>query len=341
MPLISVVLPTFNVSPFIAAMLADVLGQTVSDIEVLVVDDCSTDGTPDVVRRLATRDPRLRLLALERNLGAGAARNLAIAQARGEWLAFVDADDAMTRDRLERLHAAACALDVHWVADDQFISMDGEAVPFARLLVDEGDQAHVTSLAHIVARDRPGSFGYGTLKPLVRRSFVVEHGIGFGAVRRSNDFLFHIACGAAGARMGILPVAMYHYRVGHGSIISRAGRIGTCRAMLVANRRALAIVGDADSAARAALLERGGMIQAWLGQEVLRNTLISRRFRLGLRYGMGRPGILASFMARMAGAASRRLFRLPGNRATVVASQTQRLGPQGVPPLQQVGLPAE
>ena len=93
-PQLSVVIPCYNAAPFIAATLESVLSQTFHDFEVLVMDDCSTDASRDVVRSIAARDPRVRLVELERNHGAPAApRNAGVQVARGRWVAFLDADD--------------------------------------------------------------------------------------------------------------------------------------------------------------------------------------------------------------------------------------------------------
>lgn len=91
MPAVSVVLPTFNRADTLGRAIRSVLAQTYVDLELIVVDDASTDRTADVVAAL--RDPRLRLLRLPRNRGAAGARNAGIAEAQGEWLAFQDSDD--------------------------------------------------------------------------------------------------------------------------------------------------------------------------------------------------------------------------------------------------------
>lgn len=89
-----------NGLPYLESTLASILTQTLDDIEVLVVDDASTDGTAAVLAGLAARDPRLRFVSLTANEGPGPARNRALALARGTYAAVMDADDIAVATRL-------------------------------------------------------------------------------------------------------------------------------------------------------------------------------------------------------------------------------------------------
>lgn len=97
MPLFSVIIPAYNVADCIASTLRSVFSQTVHDIEILVVDDGSTDGTPDVLRQQT--DPRMRVIT-QSNQGVSAARNRALSEAKGEFVAFLDGDDLWAADHL-------------------------------------------------------------------------------------------------------------------------------------------------------------------------------------------------------------------------------------------------
>ncbi len=113
-PLVSVVVPAFNRAASIRLALESVLRQSWRDFELVVVDDGSTDGTPDAVR--AIDDPRLRLIETPRNMGAGAARNLGIEEARGDWVAFQDSDDEWLPLKLEKQMARLLAPGAAYVA---------------------------------------------------------------------------------------------------------------------------------------------------------------------------------------------------------------------------------
>ncbi len=97
---ISVVIPAYNRSGTISDCLKSVLSQTCQPLEVIVIDDCSTDNMTEVVH--AMRDPRIRCIVLPTNAGAQAARNRGIREAKGDWIAFQDSDDEWLPDKLER-----------------------------------------------------------------------------------------------------------------------------------------------------------------------------------------------------------------------------------------------
>ena len=101
-PLVSVIMPSYNAERHIAESIASVQSQTLGDWELLVSDDCSTDGTRAIVGEIAREDPRVRLLPLRENSGAAAARNNSLAHARGRYVAYLDADDLWYPEKLER-----------------------------------------------------------------------------------------------------------------------------------------------------------------------------------------------------------------------------------------------
>ncbi|MCM1450449.1 MAG: glycosyltransferase [Clostridiales bacterium] len=97
--LVSIITPTWNCGRFIAETIESVLAQSYSNWEMLIVDDCSTDNTREVVE--AFNDPRIKYHCLEHNSGAAVARNTALSMARGRWIAFLDSDDLWLPDKLQ------------------------------------------------------------------------------------------------------------------------------------------------------------------------------------------------------------------------------------------------
>ena len=102
--MISVVIPSYNRENTISNSIESVLKQTYSDIEVIVVDDGSTDKTEDIVKGIG--DNRIRYIKLEKNSGACVARNIGIMNANGSYIAFQDSDDIWHPDKLEKQYQA-------------------------------------------------------------------------------------------------------------------------------------------------------------------------------------------------------------------------------------------
>ena len=99
----SVLMPVFDVAAYVEESVRSVLDQDFADLELIVVDDASTDGTNDVVHRLSSADHRLELVRLDHNGGPGHARNVALQHARGSYVMFLDGDDTLEPGALTRI----------------------------------------------------------------------------------------------------------------------------------------------------------------------------------------------------------------------------------------------
>jgi succinoglycan biosynthesis protein ExoO len=93
----SVLIPAYNVSGIVGRAIRSVAAQTFPPLEILVIDDCSTDNTVEVVRALGREIPTLRLLSTAANGGPSAARNVGLREAKADWIALLDSDDAWSR----------------------------------------------------------------------------------------------------------------------------------------------------------------------------------------------------------------------------------------------------
>jgi len=97
----SIITPSHNSTQFISATIQSVLNQSTSDWELIIVDDCSSDNSVEVVQSFVERDSRIKLIQLSENSGAAVARNRAIEAAQGRYIAFLDSDDLWLPDKLE------------------------------------------------------------------------------------------------------------------------------------------------------------------------------------------------------------------------------------------------
>jgi hypothetical protein len=113
--LVSVIIPAYNAARFLPEALESALAQTWKNLEVIVVDDGSTDGTGEAAGSLVLKSPNLRLFRFPANRGPAAARNRGIAEAHGEWIAFLDADDTWCPGKIEAQMALMGGADVGFI----------------------------------------------------------------------------------------------------------------------------------------------------------------------------------------------------------------------------------
>ena len=99
--LVSVIMPSFNTVKYIEKSIESVLNQTYKNLELIIVDDCSTDNTDEIIKPLLS-DKRIKYIKNEKNSGAAVSRNKAMAAAQGKWIAFLDSDDIWEKDKLEK-----------------------------------------------------------------------------------------------------------------------------------------------------------------------------------------------------------------------------------------------
>lgn len=101
-PLVSIITPTYNSEKFIAQTIISVLNQSYTNWEMIIVDDCSTDKTQQIITSYQEKDYRIKLIKLDKNSGAGVARNEAIIISKGRFIAFLDSDDLWKSTKLEK-----------------------------------------------------------------------------------------------------------------------------------------------------------------------------------------------------------------------------------------------
>lgn len=223
MPRISVIVPAYNAERSIAKAIASVQQQSERDLEIIVVDDASTDATSAEVQRLAAVDPRILPIRAPQNRGPGAARNLGLARARGTWIAPLDADDRYQPDRLVMLAGRGDATGAVLVADNLLIVREGDGA-HATLLPAGNDLAMEFWLGaaefvegNIGRGDRmPHAFGF--LKPMLRADFLRANALRYPEMRFAEDFLFYLDCLLRGGRWLVTRRAMYTYQQREGSL---------------------------------------------------------------------------------------------------------------------------
>lgn len=100
--LVSIITPAYNSGRFISECIESVIAQTYQDWEMIIVDDCSSDDTQNIINNYTEKEQRIIYLKNEKNLGSAESRNIALRHAKGKWIAFLDSDDVWLPEKLER-----------------------------------------------------------------------------------------------------------------------------------------------------------------------------------------------------------------------------------------------
>jgi succinoglycan biosynthesis protein ExoO len=190
----SVIIPAYNVSSIIGRAIRSAAGQTLPPLEILVIDDCSTDDSVEVVQALAREIPSLRLLSTQSNGGPSVARNVGLREAKADWIALLDADDHWKQNRLERLSEVASGTLADFVADNLVVwdaVADRQFKP-AHFQLPEGRKQ--ITLLEVFRADDNFNFSKATfaiMKPICRRKFLLDHKIEYNeSLRVGEDFVF-------------------------------------------------------------------------------------------------------------------------------------------------------
>lgn len=219
---ISIVIPVYNSEEYLTECLTNVLKQSLKEIEVLCVDDGSTDNSPNIIRELAKKDSRVILLNQE-NLGAGPARNLALRNAAGEYVAFMDSDDQYPDiDTLEKMYKAAKQKNVQVVGGYRSMLIDGV------VSVDKNDPLLKMAANHpqgVLVEYADVQFDFNYQAYIYERIMIQNNHITFPDYRRFQDPPFFVKTMIAAQRFFLLPASTYVYRWGHQNIQWTARKI--------------------------------------------------------------------------------------------------------------------
>lgn len=328
-PVVSVIMANHNGAAFLEAAMKSVLEQTLQALELIIVDDGSTDQSRTLITRQAELDARVRLIARAQAGGPGRARNAGLDSARGEFIAIVDSDDLMHPGRLARLVAHAKADRAGIVADDIMVfAADGGAAPRRLLRGALAREAQWLDLEAFVDANHLYGKGpiLGVLKPLIARDILDRTGVRYDErLRIGEDYDFLAQLLEQGYYMRLYPELGYFYRK-HAASISHRLDVGALEELRVNACAWMARAPSADLRARhkrrlrsitramayeelVARAKSGGLAglvaHAWrarAGLSLLRLPLMARVERLGLRARRQAPELVVLSHQRVVGA---------------------------------------
>jgi glycosyltransferase involved in cell wall biosynthesis len=216
---VSVVIPVYNSASTLERAVTSVSRQTVAEHEILIIDDASQDQSLALARQLALDDRRIRVIALSCNGGKAHAMNQAIREARGAWVAVLDADDWYESERLAVLLSAATMHRADLVADNQYFYDAAADLVVRTAFPVVTDSCQLTRQAFIAGCDPYAEFNYGMLKPIVRTGFIRRTGLAYReSARLSEDFLYLVEFVAAGGTGALVMQPFYNWTQSFGSM---------------------------------------------------------------------------------------------------------------------------
>ena len=224
--LVSVIIPVHDVEDYLRQTLRSVAEQSLTEIEVICVDDGSIDGSADIVRECVEKDSRF-VLIQQPALGAGEARNRGLSCASGEYVVFLDADDFFESCFLEKMYRQI-KLDDADVCMCGAMSYDCES---GRETINRSvlKAAYLPKKKKFSAADCPETLFLVTSpapwSKLYRRRFLEEKGLLFQSLSNSNDLFFYVASFASATSITYVEDRLVHYRQGRPGSLQNANRI--------------------------------------------------------------------------------------------------------------------
>lgn len=209
-PKISVITPVHDSEEYLRRCVDSILSQTLEDIEVILIDDASEDGSFGILKSYADSDPRVLIIKLDENKGPGGARNLGIEAARGEYLSFVDSDDMIAPDFLELLYAKAAETSADIIKGSCF-------EVFANDLDSESGMLKMRHQNDFISRSmRSGKsicefFSNWHFSAVYRRDFIIKNNIRYGNTIVGEDSVFLLMAGVLSDSFVFEPSAKYYH----------------------------------------------------------------------------------------------------------------------------------
>ena len=212
---VSVVVPIYNACKYLRPAMDSIMHQTLREIEIICIDDGSTDTSLDMVKIFNKSDNRIRIVT-QTNAGPGNARNIGLKRARGEYIAFLDADDFFDLHMLEKLynHAVSNNLDIAISKYDIFESKKAKFRPNV-----ENEHAKIYSGGAITSKNEYPDYilestSGSAWNKLFKKSFLIEKGITFLTdVMMFEDVYFTVCALAFAERVGKIDEVLVHHRI--------------------------------------------------------------------------------------------------------------------------------
>lgn len=228
MPIVSVIIPMYNAEKYIEECLQSLLNQTLKNLEIIVVDDCSTDNSLAVAKKMTQQfsmnDDELFVKKLKKNSGCpGFPRNEAINLAKGKYIYFLDSDDFLDETALEDLYNVAEEFNADVVHAEGCLTFNDGETEEKFESTQSGEFVKIPTLETLNIEKRIEDFLnkryiWWSCNKLFRREFITKNKIKFSAMTLFEDLFFTFQCVICAKNYVRVPFVNYHYRIREGSL---------------------------------------------------------------------------------------------------------------------------
>lgn len=214
-PFISVIMPVYNAEKYLQESISSVLGQSFSDLELILVNDCSTDGSGKLCDALANSDERIKVVHLQDNVGAGMARNKGLDLACGEYFAFMDADDYIDKclyeDAVKNLTEFKTDIVV-WGVTEEYFDESNKLIFINKLSVKKQICMNLIEIQNVLLElEKKTIFGY-QWNHFYRAELIKKNKIYFEDALLYEDYFFNVRAIKHAESISILANTGYHYK---------------------------------------------------------------------------------------------------------------------------------
>lgn len=233
MPKVSIIVPIFNLERFVEQCVDSLINQTLEDIEILLVNDGSTDSCPQICDNYAAKDRRVKVIH-QKNMGLSGARNSGIRESRGKWFMIVDGDDWLEPDAAENLFTYAEKFQSDIFIGSFYTNTETEQKKDSFYSVGQFHycskkemlelQKNCISRTALANKSAASNMGV-TWARLYRREFVVRNDLTFiPGLKRTQDAIFHLYALEKANKVDYMDLPVHHYRIWGGSASKKASK---------------------------------------------------------------------------------------------------------------------
>lgn len=206
---VSVIIPVFNDEKYLAQCLNSVINQTEKELEIICIDDCSTDRSIEILNQYLKKDSRIKVVRLKRNKGSGTARNIGIKLSKSEFICFCDADDVYPPNAIKSLLKAITLYKVD-ISCGNILLMDNNLRFVCTNKIQSMTQIHYLQKTNI---DNPSLWlPYYHTRFLFKRNFIIENKILYPNLKRCQDPPMIAKALSLAKNVAIIPDVVYIYR---------------------------------------------------------------------------------------------------------------------------------